>query len=168
MPPVDAPTTTALATGTASDRFLMCSLGGETYALDIRRVSEIIEFRSLTEVPMMPAFVRGVLNLRGRVLPVVDLQARFGRGATGVGRRTTVVVVEPAPADATEGAAAFGVMVDAVTEVAQLDADDIEPAPSFGTGLRPEFLQGMARHHDAFVVVLDLGSLLAGAELQAS
>ena len=158
----DAATTADTARVGDGGRYILCTLGGETYALDIRQVSEIIELRDLTEVPMMPPYVRGVLNLRGRVLPVVDLLARFGKGTTEAGRRSAVVIVDPGPAD--EGAGTFGVVVDAVTKVVQFEADDLDEPPMFGTGLRPEFISSIAHHDGDVVVVLELASVLVAAE----
>jgi purine-binding chemotaxis protein CheW len=162
-----------------AERYLTFTLGGETYALDILDITEIIEFRSLTVVPMMPPFVRGVINLRGRVLPVIDLSSRFGQPATEVGRRTGIIVVHPGGraasgvaaqggsddaghADAGQG---IGIMVDTVNKVVHLGASEIEPPPDFGGGLRADFISGMAKHEGQFVIVLDVGQLLAGDEM---
>jgi purine-binding chemotaxis protein CheW len=147
-------------------RYLTFTLHGEVYALDILEVTEIIEFRALTVVPMMPPFVRGVINLRGRVLPVVDLAARFGIGATEVAKRTGIVVVE-APAGTDGGVQDVGIMVDAVNKVVHLGADDIEPPPAFGAGIRSDFIAGMARHDGGFVIVLDVGHVLSQDEMVA-
>jgi purine-binding chemotaxis protein CheW len=144
-------------------RYLTFTLQGEVYALDIQEITEIIEFRSLTVVPMMPAFIRGVLNLRGRVLPVVDLAARFGQDATRVARRTGIIVVEMS-ADSETGAdqpTGIGIMVDAVNKVVHLNDDDIEPPPAFGAGIRSDFISGMAKHEDGFVIVLDVARVLS-------
>ncbi|MFI7587475.1 chemotaxis protein CheW [Spongisporangium articulatum] len=142
-------------------RYLTFTLQDELYAIDILQVTEIIEFRSLTVVPMMPPFIRGVLNLRGRVLPVVDLAARFEHGATEVRRRTAVIVVRAGG----EGTATqdVGVMVDGVNKVIHLGADDIEPPPAFGAGVRTDFISGMARADAGFLIVLNTAQVLAGA-----
>lgn len=155
-------------------RYLTFTLKGEVYALDIRQITEIIEFKSLTVVPMMPAFIRGVINLRGRVLPVVDLAERFDRGATAVGRRTGVIVVETSAAasgaglgggsgdDAGQG---IGVMVDAVNKVVHLGDDDIKAPPAFGTGIRCDFISGMAKYDGEFIIVLDIARVLSTDDL---
>src|SRR5664279_1081591 len=152
-------------------RYLTFSLAGESYALDINEVTEIIEFRALTQVPMMPEFIRGVINLRGRVLPVVDLAARFGHGMTTTGRRTAIIIVEiPAlgsPASVTgnspdgaagqghdgdeDGVQEIGVLVDAVNKVVHFDLDDIKAPPAFGAGIRTEFIDGIAKLDDQFI-----------------
>ena len=143
-------------------QYLTFVLGGETYAVGILAIKEIIEFGRLTTVPMMPAFVRGVINLRGAVVPVLDLEARFGRGETRVGRRSCIVIVEIA---ADDGSQVVGILVDQVNEVLEIPASDIEPAPTFGAGLRPDFIAGMARQDAGFVVVLSLAAVLSVDEL---
>jgi purine-binding chemotaxis protein CheW len=143
-------------------QYLTFSLDGATLAMSILRIIEIIEYRDLTPVPMMPSFIRGVLNLRGAVVPVVDLKARFGRGPANVSRRTCVVIVELRSDD---GKQDIGVMVDQVNAVVEIAPGDIEPAPAFGSGLRPDFISGMGRLNDRFIVILDLDSLLCVEEL---
>jgi len=151
------------ATGASSDRYLTFQLGGEVFALPILDVTEIIEYRSLTVVPMMPVFVRGVINLRGRVVPVIDIAARFGRGGTQVARRTGIVIVEVAIGE--DETHHLGIMVDAVNKVVPLDGDDIEPAPAFGAGIRSDFVKGMARYEGEFVIVLDVRRVLSLDEM---
>jgi purine-binding chemotaxis protein CheW len=153
------------APGDGAARYLTFTLQGELYALDIQEITEIIEFRSLTVVPMMPSFIRGVLNLRGRVLPVVDLAARFGQSATTVARRTGIIVVQSARAaedgPGAELASGIGIMVDGVNKVVHLGDDDMEPPPSFGVGIRSDFISGMAKHEGGFIIVLDVGKILS-------
>jgi purine-binding chemotaxis protein CheW len=155
--------------GAGSERYLTFGLAGEVYALPILDITEIMEFRSLTVVPMMPAFLRGVINLRGRVVPVVDMAARFGRGRTEVGRRTSIIIVEvPDHQGAGEGGEAttqLGIMVDAVNKVVHLGADDIEPPPAFGAGIRSDFISGMARWDGHFVIILDVDRVLSLDEM---
>jgi purine-binding chemotaxis protein CheW len=158
--------------GQPSGRYLTFTLGGEIYAVSILEVSEIIEFRTLTVVPMMPSYIRGVVNLRGRVLPVVDLAARFGQQPTIAGRRTGIIVVElvdrPAESEAAEsspGVQGIGIMVDAVNKVVHLDEGDIEPVPAFGTGIRSDFISGMAKYDDGFIVVLGIEKVLSLDEM---
>lgn len=151
-----------------ASRYLTFRLGGEVFALGILDITEIIEYRDLTVVPMMPPFIRGVLNLRGRVVPVVDLAARFGRGTTDVARRTAVIIVETGPRETDEGeepAQDFGILVDAVNEVVHFTADDIEPPPAFGAGIRADFISGMAKHRGDFIIVLDVDRVLSVDEI---
>ncbi len=149
--------------GTA--KFLSFTLAGEIYAMPIERVKEIIEFGQLTSVPMMPDYMRGVINLRGAVVPVIDMARRFGKPATVVGRRTCIVIVELTRG--ADDARVMGVMVDAVNAVLDIEASAIEPPPSFGTVVRPDFLTGMAKVKGRFVVVLDVEKTLSVEDLLA-
>lgn len=134
-------------------QYLAFTLNGEIFAIDILQIREIIEFGHLTEVPMMPPTVRGVINLRGAVVPVIDLSARFGRDSLAVARRTCIVIVEIVE----DGLAqTLGVMVDAVNEVLEIPAADIEPTPSFGARIRADFIAGMGRVNGRFVIILDV------------
>jgi purine-binding chemotaxis protein CheW len=143
-------------------QYLTFGLGGQTLALGILRIKEIIEFGRLTAVPMMPPFIRGVINLRGAVVPVVDLQARFGRAEAAVSRRTCIVIVELRSAEAAQD---VGVMVDQVNEVVEIAPGDIEPPPAFGAGLRTDFISGMGKLGGHFVIILDVDSLLSIEEM---
>jgi purine-binding chemotaxis protein CheW len=145
-----------------AEQFLTFMLAGEVYAIGILRVKEIIEFGRLTEVPAMPDFIRGVINLRGAVVPVVDLAARFGKPATQVGRRTCIVIVEVDNGDDKE---VIGVMVDAVNEVLDIPLSEIEAAPSFGTRIRPDFICGMGKVAGRFVILLDMNKVLSLDEI---
>jgi purine-binding chemotaxis protein CheW len=145
-------------------QYLTFSLDATTLAISIARISEIIEFRELTPVPMMPSFIRGVLNLRGAVVPVVDLRARFGRAPAEVGRKTCVIIVELRSKD-DDSRQDLGVMVDQVNAVVEIAPGDIAPAPAFGTGLRPDFISAMGKVNERFVVILDLEGLLCVEEL---
>ena len=170
---IPSPSSPAGAPGVPVDgaaRYLTFTLQDELYALDIKEITEIIEFRSLTVVPMMPPFIRGVLNLRGRVLPVVDLAARFGQSATTVARRTGIIVVQSARGLDEEGtgselATGIGIMVDGVNKVVHLGDDDMEPPPAFGVGIRSDFISGMAKHEGGFIIVLDVGKVLSVDEM---
>lgn len=138
-------------------QYLIFSLGAESFAIDILHIKEIIEYGSLTEVPMMPEAVRGVINLRGAVVPVIDLAALFGRARTQAGRRTCTVIVEAGQAGQRHD---VGVVVDAVNEVIEIAAADIEPAPAFGSGLRTDFIAGMGKLNGRFVIILDIERVL--------
>ncbi len=134
------------------EQFLTFTLGDDVFATDIRTVREIIQYGPMTAVPLMPEFVRGVINLRGAVLPVIDLHARFGRLAARVGKRTCIVIFD---AQRPDGRVELGLMVDAVGEVVDIALDDVEPPPSFGTVIRRDFIRGIARMNQRFVTVLD-------------
>jgi purine-binding chemotaxis protein CheW len=137
-------------------------LGKETFGIPISRIREILQFEALTEVPLTPQFVRGVLNMRGAVVPVIDLSVRLGRSLTEVGRRTCVVIVEVP----TSGApAVLGVLVDQVNEVLEIAPADVSPTPSFGSTMRADFVHGVARVGARFVMVLDVAHVLSVEEL---
>lgn len=153
-----------------SGQYLTFMLTGEVYAVGILNIKEIIEYGGLTEVPMMPSFIRGVINLRGQVVPVVDLAARFGKGATGVARRTSIVIVETTSADPEHDGSEhvtqyIGVMVDAVNEVVEIAHGDIEPPPAFGAKIRPSFISGMAKLGERFTIVLNVSQVLSIEEM---
>jgi purine-binding chemotaxis protein CheW len=144
-------------------QYLTFMLGGETYAMGILAIKEIIEYGNLTEVPRMPAFIRGVINLRGAVVPVIDLSARFGKPATQVTRRTCIVIVEVASEqDETQ---VVGVMVDAVNAVLEIPANEIEPPPSFGAHIRADFMSGMGKVNGRFVIILNIHHVLSVDEM---
>ena len=133
-------------------QYLTFLLGDEVFALDIRSVREIIQYAPMTAVPLMPEFVRGVINLRGAVVPVIDLHARFGRRPAGVGKKTCVVIFDSIrDGERTE----LGLMVDAVSEVVDIAADAIEPPPNFGTSVRRDFIRAMGKRGDRFVIILE-------------
>ena len=147
----------------AAGQYLTFVLGGEMYALGIFNIKEIIDYGNLTYVPMMPAFVRGVINLRGSVVPVVDLLARFGKGSTQIAKRTGIVIVETI--DGSGRQQDIGIIVDAVNEVVEIAQSDIEPPPSFGAGIRPDFISGMAKRNGRFVILLDINRVLSIEEM---
>jgi purine-binding chemotaxis protein CheW len=144
--------------------YLTFRLREETFAIGILAIKEIIEYGSFTPVPMMPKCVRGVINLRGRVVPVIDLSVRFGREETVPNRRTCVVIVEVGAEGERQD---LGVLVDAVNQVVELPAKDIEPAPGFGSRVRAEFIAGMGKLDGEFVIILDVERVLAASDLAA-
>lgn len=150
----------------AEDRaqYLTFRLGAELYAIGILNIKEIMEFGAITTVPMMPAFISGVINVRGAVVPVIDLLARFGKGASQVTKRTCIVILD---LDAEGETQSVGVMVDSVSEVVEILATDIEPAPTFGAGIRADFIRGMGKIGGKFVVILDVGRVLSVEEISA-
>lgn len=159
-------TQTQLQNATAG-QYLTFVLGGEIYALGILNIKEIIDYGHLTEVPMMPSFVRGVINLRGSVVPVVDLAARFGKESTQIAKRTGIVIVETNNGLDEAVIQDIGIIVDAVNEVVDIAQQEIEPPPSFGTGIRPDFISGMAKRNDRFVILLNVNKVLSVDEMTA-
>lgn len=157
---------TATETITDASQFLSFSLGSEQFAIGILYVKEIIEYGTLTRVPGMPPSIAGVINLRGGVVPVVDLAVRFGLPASTITRRTCIVVLElPVNGESV----AMGIVADAVSQVLDLTADDIAPPPGFGSHVRSEYLHGMAKAAAGgkFVMLLDIERTLAVEELIA-
>ncbi len=128
------------------------------YALPIELVREIIEYGQITTVPMMPSCIHGVINLRGNVVPVLDLAARLGNSLTVPGKRTCIVIIELQLNDLQQR---IGLVVDAVDAVLDIDAADIETAPTFGAGIRTDFIAGMARDERGFTIMLDVRRVLS-------
>jgi len=141
-------------------QYLTFMLGGETYAIGILAIKEIIEYSGVTVVPMMPESVRGVINLRGAVVPVMDLSVRFGKPLTTQTKRTCVVIVEVA-SGGDEASQVVGVMVDAVNSVLEIAGTDIEAAPSFGARIDTRFIQGIGKVNGRFVILLNVDEVLA-------
>jgi len=139
-------------------QYLTFLLGGEVFAIGILVIKEIIEYGNVTVVPMMPGFVRGVINLRGSVVPVIDLAARFGRKPVQQTRRTCIVIIE---VEADGERQDVGVVVDAVNAVMEIARDQIEPAPAFGARIRSDFIQGMGKVEDRFVIILNANKVLS-------
>ena len=143
-------------------QYLTFMLGAEMFAIGILAVKEIIEYGGLPEVPMMPTCIRGVINLRGAVVPVMDLSARFGRDMMAVTKRTCIVIVELETDD--EGARehqVIGVVVDAVNAVLDIPAGEIAPAPTFGAKIRTDFIHGMGKVNGKFVILLNIDNVLS-------
>jgi purine-binding chemotaxis protein CheW len=145
-------------------QYLTFLVVGEMFAIPISAIKEIIEYRIPTDVPMMPSFMRGVINLRGRVVPVIDLSARFGRGKGETTRRSCIVIVEIRHEEQQHD---IGVAVDAVNAVLDIADADIEPAPTFGAKLRAEFISGMGKVAEKFVIILEIDKVLSVDELSA-
>ncbi len=144
--------------GPGTAQYLTFHAAQATYAMGIGAIREIIEYGSLTTIPLMPRFIRGVINLRGAVVPVIDLAARLGFPPAAPSRRTCIVIVEMGH----EGELfEMGVVVDGVSEVLELNPEDLEPPPTFGSNIRSDFIQNMARIHGSFVIVMRLEQVLS-------
>ena len=148
----------------SQNQFLSFRLADEVYAIDLMSLREIIGYGDLTSVPMMPGFIRGVINLRGRVVPVVDLAERLGGQKTEVRKRTSIIIVEIFDESDNERID-IGIIVDSVNEVLDICPDDIEPPPSFGAKIRTDFIEGMGKVDGKFLVLLDIGNILSIEEL---
>ena len=145
-------------------QYLTCRIADEDYGIGILEAREILEYETLTKVPNAPRFIRGVINLRGSVVPVVDLAVKFGQEARPLTKRTCIVIVETSAED---GRGLVGLVVEGVSQVIELTPDQIEPPPSFGTRARGRHLRGLGRLGNRFVLLLALDRVLQETELMA-
>ncbi len=145
-------------------QFLTFKLAEEVYALEISKVREVLDFGVVTKVPKMPDFMRGVINLRGKVVPVVDLRLKFGMTETEETVDTCIIIIE---IELGGVSTSLGAMTDSVQEVLDLGAEHIEPAPRIGTGLDTEFIKGMGKKEDEFIIILDVDRVFSAEELEA-
>jgi purine-binding chemotaxis protein CheW len=143
-------------------QYLTFRLDEETFALDVAKVREVLDFTTITRVPRTPEFMRGVINLRGSVVPVVDLRLGFGMSRTEKTVNTCIIVVDVALAGET---ATIGALADSVEEVIDLEPDQIQPPPAIGTAVRTDFIQGMGRRDSQFVMILDIDKVFSADEL---
>jgi purine-binding chemotaxis protein CheW len=146
------------AGGQESRQYLTFTVGGEFFAIGILYIKEIIEYGQLTEVPRMPSFIRGVINLRGAVVPVLDLKACLGKSTSEITRRSCIIIVEVDHEDEKHD---IGILVDGVSAVLEIPATDIEPAPSFGARIRADYIAGMAKVDGKFVILLNISAVLS-------
>ena len=146
------------------DKFLSFRLGKENFGIGILNIKEIIEYGAITEVPMMPEFVRGAINLRGHIVPVMDLAIRLSRESDEISKRTCIVIVE---VESNSVVMDVGIVVDAVNEVLDIYPADIDPAPSFGGTVRTDFLRGMGKMGDKFIILLDIDHVISLEDIQA-
>jgi purine-binding chemotaxis protein CheW len=144
-------------------KYLTFALGGEVYGLEILKVQEIIGMMSVTRVPRTPEFMRGVINLRGKVIPVVDLRLKFGLDSTEDTERTCIIVVQVTKGDTT---VIMGIIVDEVSEVMDINEKQIEPSPEFGSQIDTNFIMGMGKIDKKVVMLLDVDKVLSGGEIE--
>lgn len=144
---------------TQKDKYLTFHLAGENYGIEICYVIEIIGIQSITEVPDMPSFIRGVINLRGKVIPVMDVRARFALPARDYDDRTCIIVIN---VDSTE----VGLVVDEVSEVADIPENNVEPAPRTSKNSESSYIQGMGKMNKRVIILLDVNKLLFSGEMQ--
>ncbi|MFT6325886.1 MAG: purine-binding chemotaxis protein CheW [Bermanella sp.] len=148
-----------------AQQFLTFVLNDEMYGIGILHIREIIEYANLTVVPLMPDFISGVINLRGNVVPVVNLSRRFEHHPKEIGKRTSIVIIDIR--DDEGESIEVGIVVDVVNEVIELADSDIAPAPAFGAKIRADFIQGMGKINDKLMILLDVGHVLAINELSS-
>jgi len=144
-------------------QFLTFVLSDEVYGIGILHIREIIEYANLTVVPLMPDFISGVINLRGNVVPVVNLARRFGQQPKDIGKRTSIVIIDIKGSD--EESVEVGIVVDIVNEVIELADSEIAAPPTFGAKIRADFIQGMGKIDDKLMVLLDVNHVLSINEL---
>ncbi len=145
-----------------TNQYLTFKLEDEVFALDIGKVREVLEFNSVTKVPRTPDFMRGVINLRGSVVPVVDLRLKFGMSKTEKSVNTCIIIVEVSfDGDNTE----LGALADSVQEVMEMEPKSIEVAPKIGTSMKTEFIKGMGKRDDTFIIILDIDKVFSADEL---
>ena len=147
---------------TEATQYLTFKLAEEVYALDIGKVREVLDFTTVTKVPRTPDFMRGVINLRGSVVPVVDLRLKFGMTATEKTVNTCVIITEVAVDGDTM---VLGALADSVQEVLDLEPEQISAPPKIGTKLRTEFIRGMGKRDDRFIIILDIDKVFSLEEL---
>lgn len=143
-------------------RFLTFHVDDVVYGVDIVNIKEILEYHTVTAIPMAPKFIRGVLNLRGSVVPIIDLAVRLGKSRGEDTNRTCIIVIETLDDDEK---IELGFIVDSVDEVLGLNEDEIEPSPSFGVDIRTDFIDGMGKKNDDFIILLNLESVFSVDEL---
>jgi purine-binding chemotaxis protein CheW len=146
----------------AATQYLTFRLGDEVFALDISKVREVLDFTTVTKVPRTPAFLRGVINLRGSVVPVADLRLKFGMTMTEKSVNTCVIIAE---VEVDGEPTLLGALADSVQEVIELGSDALQPAPRIGTRLNTEFISGMGKQNDRFIIVLDIDKVFSIDEL---
>ncbi len=149
---------------TDTKQYLTFRVGEEDFALDVSNVREILEFTSITRVPKTPEYMRGVINLRGSVVPVLDMRLKFGLTEARKTIDTCIIVLE---VDIDGEKTVIGALVDSVQEVFELDPQHIEPAPRIGTRLRTDFIKGMGKRDDHFIIILDIDKVFSSEELTA-
>ena len=147
----------------ATTQFLTFRLEQELFALDIGKVREVLDFTSITKVPQTPDYMRGVINLRGSVVPVVDLRLKFGMTLAEKTVNTCVIIVE---VEMDGEKVVMGAMADAVQEVLDLEPDQIEPPPRIGVQLNTDFIRGMGKHAEQFIIILDIDKVFTMDEME--
>lgn len=151
-----------LAVQEQQGQYLTFIVGKEKLGINIHDVKEIIEISNITRVPMTPDYIKGVINLRGNVVPVVDLSARLSNDISTLTKRSCIVLVEVVTDDDSQS---IGMLVDQVNEILEIPEENIQPAPEFGAEIRVEFIQAMGRVDDDFIILLEINRVLSVSEL---
>jgi purine-binding chemotaxis protein CheW len=148
---------------TEAAQYLTFRLSQEVFAVEVAKVREILEYITITRVPKTPEFMRGVINVRGSVVPVLDVRLKFGMSATERTVNTCIVVLE---IDFEGETTILGALADSVQEVIELEPDQIEPAPKIGTQLRTEFIKGIGKRDNEFIMILDIDKVFSAEDLE--
>lgn len=146
-----------------TNQFLAFRLEEEVFAFDISKVREVLEFDGVTKVPQTPDMMKGVINLRGSVVPVIDMRIKFGMGETDITVDTVIIIIE---VELDNESTMIGALVDSVKEVMDLDSEQIEPPPSLGTRLNTEFIRGMGKQESQFIIILNIEKVFSADELE--
>jgi len=145
-----------------SDQHLTFVLSDEEFAIPVMTIKEIIEYGHLTNVPMVPDFIQGVVNLRGNVVPVISLSSKFGLDVKAIDKRTCIIIMD---AQIDGEAVVMGVVVDKVLQVIEIPENNIEPPPTLGATIRTDFIKGMGKLDDNFIIILDIVQVLSAEEI---
>jgi len=146
----------------STNQFLTFTLGDEVFALDISSVREVLEYTTITKVPRTPEYIRGVINLRGRAVPVVDVRLKFGMPETERTVNTCIIIVEVLLGGEET---VLGALADSVKEVMDIEPKDVEPAPRMGTSIKADFIRGIGKHGEQFIIILDIDKVFSEEEL---
>lgn len=146
-------------------QYLTFTLGNEIFALDIARVREVLELTTISDIPRTPKYMRGVINLRGHAVPVMDMRMKLGMNMVQDTVDTCIIIMEVAFGDED---VVLGALVDSVREVFEMSENEIEPAPRMGAAINAEYIMGMGRQEDQFIIIVDVDSIFSQAELQAA
>jgi purine-binding chemotaxis protein CheW len=146
-----------------TNQFFTFMLEKEIFAIDISQIKEVLEFTHITKVPQTPDMMKGVINLRGSVVPVIDMRLKFEMGEIEKTVDTCIVIIEIMIDGSTT---MIGALVDAVKEVMDLDSDQIEPSPKIGTQLNTDYIKGMGKHEEQFIIILDIDKIFSHTDLE--
>jgi purine-binding chemotaxis protein CheW len=146
-----------------ANQYLTFTLDNEQYAIGVAKVREVLEHTKITKLPRTAVFMKGIINLRGAGVPVIDLRLKFGLAETPITKDTSIIVME---VESQDGSVVVGALADAVHEVIEIDEASIEPAPRFGTRLAAEFIKGVGKKDDLFIIILDIDRIFNAEEIQ--
>lgn len=146
-----------------ANQYLTFTLDNEQYAIGVAKVREVLEHTKITRLPRTAVFMKGIINLRGVGVPVIDLRLKFGLAETPITKDTSIIVME---VESQDGSVVVGALADAVHEVVEIDEASIEPAPRFGTRLAAEFIKGVGKKDDLFIILLDIDRIFNAEEIQ--